>query len=158
MVMHEESNQYYYWNTVTVETSWAVPNDMVAATMLTGGDETFHAEEKDGVFILAVQPVDVLNEGGDKSANEVSATVVACEHGSQIDQSVEVYVGDADQFINGSVVAGAWYQQTVLGNYSSYKPPNCTVVSGVGSTCAVSVTTGYGTLTSQLDETDLPSH
>ncbi|MCD7456140.1 hypothetical protein HAX54_030715 [Datura stramonium] len=25
MVLHEESNQYYYWNTVTGETSWEVP-------------------------------------------------------------------------------------------------------------------------------------
>ncbi|KAG0467999.1 hypothetical protein HPP92_017327 [Vanilla planifolia] len=28
LVLHDESNQYYYWNTVTGETSWEVPTDL----------------------------------------------------------------------------------------------------------------------------------
>ncbi|KAL8131791.1 hypothetical protein AgCh_007643 [Apium graveolens] len=32
MVLHEESNQYYYWNTLTGETSWNVPDVLVGLT------------------------------------------------------------------------------------------------------------------------------
>ncbi|XP_051128413.1 uncharacterized protein LOC127249570 isoform X2 [Andrographis paniculata] len=33
MVLHEESNQYYYWNTVTGETSWEVPGVFAQETV-----------------------------------------------------------------------------------------------------------------------------
>ncbi|XP_020264339.1 formin-binding protein 4 isoform X2 [Asparagus officinalis] len=33
MVVHEESNQYYYWNTVTGETSWEVPPVLAEQTI-----------------------------------------------------------------------------------------------------------------------------
>ncbi|KAL6975152.1 hypothetical protein U1Q18_023946 [Sarracenia purpurea var. burkii] len=36
VVLHEESNQYYYWNTITGETSWVVPDGLVQGTELTG--------------------------------------------------------------------------------------------------------------------------
>lgn len=32
MVLHEESNQYYYWNTLTGETSWNVPDVLAELT------------------------------------------------------------------------------------------------------------------------------
>lgn len=32
MVLHEESNQYYYWNTLTGETSWNVPDVLAGLT------------------------------------------------------------------------------------------------------------------------------
>ena len=32
LVLHEESNQYYYWNTTTGETSWDVPHGLVQKT------------------------------------------------------------------------------------------------------------------------------
>lgn len=35
MVLHEESNQYYYWNIVTGETSWEVPDAFVEETVAT---------------------------------------------------------------------------------------------------------------------------
>lgn len=35
MVLHEESNQYYYWNTLTGETSWEVPVVLAEGMQLT---------------------------------------------------------------------------------------------------------------------------
>ncbi|XP_047333973.1 uncharacterized protein LOC124937707 isoform X2 [Impatiens glandulifera] len=39
MVLHEESNQYYYWNTLTGETSWAVPPQLSYQTESMGEKE-----------------------------------------------------------------------------------------------------------------------
>lgn len=38
VVLHEESNQYYYWNVSTGETSWEVPNALIPTSEL-GNDE-----------------------------------------------------------------------------------------------------------------------
>lgn len=46
VVPHEESGQYYYWNTVTGETSWVAPDVLVAGSELTGGQETAPDAEK----------------------------------------------------------------------------------------------------------------
>ncbi|THG17030.1 hypothetical protein TEA_012856 [Camellia sinensis var. sinensis] len=40
VVLHEESNQYYYWNTVTGETSWAGPDLLAQGAELTGEQKT----------------------------------------------------------------------------------------------------------------------
>lgn len=40
VVLHEESGQYYYWNTVTGETSWVVPDVLAQGTELTGEQKT----------------------------------------------------------------------------------------------------------------------
>ncbi|KAF5949611.1 hypothetical protein HYC85_011604 [Camellia sinensis] len=40
VVLHEESNQYYYWNTVTGETSWVVPDLLAQGAELTGEQKT----------------------------------------------------------------------------------------------------------------------
>ncbi|KAL8033360.1 hypothetical protein ABFS82_13G156600 [Erythranthe guttata] len=39
MVLHEESNQYYYWNIVTGETSWEVPDVFVQETVTTSAEQ-----------------------------------------------------------------------------------------------------------------------
>jgi hypothetical protein len=35
-IMHEQSNQYYYWNTITGETSWEIPNALASGVSADG--------------------------------------------------------------------------------------------------------------------------
>lgn len=39
MVLHEESNQYYYWNVTTGETSWEVPDVLAQQTVGTSAEK-----------------------------------------------------------------------------------------------------------------------
>ncbi|KAL0399094.1 UNVERIFIED_CONTAM: hypothetical protein Sradi_2252700 [Sesamum radiatum] len=45
MVLHEESNQYYYWNTVTGETSWEVPDVLSQETVTTPAEKILDDNE-----------------------------------------------------------------------------------------------------------------
>ncbi|KAM7495667.1 hypothetical protein LguiB_030276 [Lonicera macranthoides] len=45
LVLHEESNQYYYWNTTTGETSWDVPNGLVQKTDAAAGENAVELED-----------------------------------------------------------------------------------------------------------------
>lgn len=46
LVLHEESNQYYYWNTVTGETSWEVPAALAVDTQNTDEQSVCSAIEE----------------------------------------------------------------------------------------------------------------
>lgn len=71
MVLHEESNQYYYWNVTTGETSWEVPDVLSQQTIGTSTEKDIRdlaGEYQSGTaeddFPTGVHP-DVKNENSD---------------------------------------------------------------------------------------------
>ncbi|XP_071699014.1 uncharacterized protein [Rutidosis leptorrhynchoides] len=114
MVLHDESNSYYYWNIVTGETSWEVP------AVLTQGNESVYdlksapeAENKAEMYgYVATQPNNGSTNGTVVEANNDSKTelevhdekftnVVANDYGeahntdsSIQDMSVHMYQGE----------------------------------------------------------------
>ncbi|KAJ0242418.1 Uncharacterized protein HA466_0208840 [Hirschfeldia incana] len=76
MILHEESNQYYYWNTLTGETSWEVPAVLTqtATAYGTGYNESAHMVTDAYTLSSGVepsylqQPVDNMYTGTDLTA------------------------------------------------------------------------------------------
>ncbi|XP_076882586.1 uncharacterized protein LOC143531088 isoform X2 [Bidens hawaiensis] len=64
MVLHEESNSYYYWNVVTGETSWETPN------VLTQGNESVH-DPKSMSEIEETHAASVDTQANNESTNDV---------------------------------------------------------------------------------------
>lgn len=54
LVLHEESNQYYYWNTVTGETSWEVPAALAVDTQNTDEQSLCSATEEKAANAMKV--------------------------------------------------------------------------------------------------------
>lgn len=76
MILHEESNQYYYWNTETGETSWEVPAVLTqtASAYGTGYYESGpividHSTLKSGSETSYLQPVQNIFTGPDSSTS-----------------------------------------------------------------------------------------
>ncbi|KAG7577056.1 WW domain [Arabidopsis thaliana x Arabidopsis arenosa] len=58
MILHEESNQYYYWNTETGETSWEIPTVLTqtACAYGTGYNESGPMVTDESTLIAGVEP------------------------------------------------------------------------------------------------------
>ncbi|KAL5972413.1 hypothetical protein ACLOJK_041667 [Asimina triloba] len=102
IVMHEETNQYYYWNTVTGETSWEVPYVM-GQGMETGGEHKVSHAVGENVSAPADGHVPVSNSNGDVEAHFDVPGVDGPKSGMQMftegakDENVEVPRPAAEQ-------------------------------------------------------------
>lgn len=101
MVLHEESNQYYYWNTVTGETSWEVPQilghaaeprleEKVAA-------ETECMASASSEFLESSAKMDMDSRQTGVSSNDIN------EHRQPIDDNLHVKKGDNDEDQSGTI-------------------------------------------------------
>lgn len=114
MVLHEESNRYYYWNTVTGETSWGVPDSLAQEAALTNELETLEKEMRvtaggdvNAPTAFGVNLDDFSASQGVGYTSEISDTKVVYEPGILMNQSVEQSRADGSQFLGGFSVVGA---------------------------------------------------
>lgn len=97
VVLHEESGQYYYWNTLTGETSWVVPDVLAQETTeLTGEQKT--APNSEGVELegsMAIgQAGSVIQEA--QQTCETVAQMKELNNASKVDGSEEKRQGNDD--------------------------------------------------------------
>lgn len=90
MVLHEESNQYYYWNPETGETSWDVPPGLAQITDATLDKKTTINESMQTAAVASQELVSAAHRSDDLiDHGMISQSTPAYECALQIEDKVE---------------------------------------------------------------------